>query len=91
MLLCMRTTITLDNSIFLDAKQHAAERHVTLSRFIEDAVRVRLLEMGEGQREAGPFELITVRGRSIQDSIDLDRTSSLIEADDIDAYRKNAG
>ena len=39
MLICMRTTLNIDDELFRKAKREASDRGITLTRFIEDAVR----------------------------------------------------
>jgi hypothetical protein len=71
------------------AKQRAAERGVTLSALVEDALRQHI---STGQPDSvPPFRLHTVRGRLVNPSIDLDRTSSLITAEDEIAFRGSQG
>lgn len=43
MLLCMRTTIQLDDQLLLEAKKHAAQTGRTLKAVIEDALREALI------------------------------------------------
>jgi hypothetical protein len=82
---CMRTTVSLPDPLLRNAKKRAAERHVTLSGLIEDALRAHLA------RPEGPatpaFRLHTVRGRLVSPAVDLDRTSALVAADDEADYR----
>lgn len=42
MLLCMRTTININDSLLTSAKRRAAEPHRTLTSVIEDALRLAL-------------------------------------------------
>ena len=81
----MRTTVSLPDPLLENAKRRAAERHITLSGLIEDAVREHLA------RSEGPapevFRLHTVRGKLVNPRLDLDRTSALAAADDEADYR----
>lgn len=76
----MRTTITLPEPLLKNAKRRAAEKGVTLSVLLEDALREHLA--GEPAKASRKFRLHTVRGRMVRPDLDLDRTSSLIIADD---------
>ena len=76
----MRTTITLPEPLLRNAKRRAAEKGVTLSVLLEDALRQRLAS--EPAKSARPFRLHTVRGRLVRTDLDLDRTSALITAED---------
>ena len=42
MLICMRTTLNLDDALIRAAKRQALERGVTLTKVIEDALRAEL-------------------------------------------------
>jgi hypothetical protein len=69
-----------------NAKRHAAERDITLSALVEDALRVLLL--GTRTPTVEPFHLYTVRGTLADSTLDLDRTSALIAIDDERDYAK---
>ena len=57
----MKTTLNLNDLLLTRAKRCAARSGVTLTRFVEDALRARL---AEDDRPKPPFELtlVTVRG-----------------------------
>lgn len=76
----VRTTVTITEPLLENAKQCAAQRGITLSALIEDAVR-RYLAVTEAT-PAVPFRLHTVRGRLVEPGLDLDRTSALVALDD---------
>lgn len=76
----MRTTVTLSEPLLRIAKRRASERGVTLSEFVEDALRFQLA--GKPSPAIPPFRLHTVRGRLVQPELDLDRTSALETLDD---------
>lgn len=80
----MRTTVSLPDPLLQNAKRRAAERHITLSGLIEDALRAHLAR--PEKTAPAPFRLYTVRGRLVNPQIDLDRTSALVAADDESAY-----
>jgi len=42
MLLCMRTTIELDDALFRDLKRNAAERGTTMRKLVNDLLRTGL-------------------------------------------------
>jgi predicted transcriptional regulator len=76
----MRTTIRLDDDLLRRAKRHAMERGTTLTAVIEDALRRALApESRPGRRVAS---LSTFRGDGLRPGIDLDDTSSLLDAMD---------
>ena len=75
----MRTTVSISDPLLETAKRRAADRGITLSELIEDVLRSQITE-----REAPPppFRLHTVRGRLVDPSLDLDRSSALIALED---------
>ncbi len=80
----MRTTITIDDEILNQLKSRAAAEGTTVSRVIEDllrhAVQPRLIAA------ESPFELITFgKGGGFTNS-NIDRTSALLEQDDLVRY-----
>lgn len=76
----MRTTVDLPGPLLNNAKRRAAERGVTLSAIIEDALRSHLAS--KRAASAPPFQLFTVKGRLVRPELDLDRTSALLVEDD---------
>ena len=77
MLVCMRTTLNLDDELVRRAREVAARTGSTLTRLIEDALRQSL-----GRRDSVPVEpvdLPTVGGRGLQPGVDLDDSASLLE------------
>jgi hypothetical protein len=81
----MRTTVNLPDPLLENAKRFAEEHGMTLSGLMEDALRCRMAERDVPQSAA--FRLHTVRGSRPDPSLDLDRTSALIAADDEAEYR----
>lgn len=80
----MRTTITLDENLHAELKRRAAQHGTTVSRLVEEAVRSALSPSLE-KKEKG-FELVTYGGTGRYTEHDLDKTSRLIEQDDISRY-----
>jgi hypothetical protein len=76
----VRTTVDLPQPLLHNAKRRAAERGVTLSALVEDALRTHLAAKPKGPDT--PFRLHTVRGRLVQPDLDLDRTSAIVASDD---------
>jgi hypothetical protein len=60
MLICMRTTLVIDDELLRQAKRRAAEWNLTVSDIVNNALRECL---GRPVRAAPPFALITY-GRS---------------------------
>lgn len=83
----MRTTITIDDSILDDLKQRAARRGTTVSRLIEDSVRLALAKPTEVAAAAEDFQLVTYGRGGRFTHLDVDRASALLERDDLERYR----
>ena len=79
MLLCMKTTIQLDDQLLLEAQKHAAQTGRTLKAVIEDALREALART-EATRSQTRVPLKTFKGRGVQPGVDLDDTSSLLDS-----------
>jgi hypothetical protein len=81
----MRTTITIDEEILDQLKARAAKEGTTVSRLIEDSVR--LAAKPHGEENAGqPFELVTYGKGGRFTALDVDRVSTLLEQDDVARY-----
>ena len=59
----MKTTINLNDQLLRRAKQRAARRGITLTRFVEDALRAKLID-GDRDVRAFKLQLTTVRGHA---------------------------
>jgi hypothetical protein len=60
----MRTTLDIDDSVLRQAKKLAAEENKTLTRIIEEALRVRLSPKARGGKKF-KLRLLTKTGRMI--------------------------
>jgi hypothetical protein len=80
----MRTTITIDDDLLEDLKRRAAERGTTVSRLIEDSIR--LAAARPRPAEAEEFELVTYGRGGRFTTLDVNRTSVLLEAEDVERY-----
>ena len=81
----MRTTITLDDRLLAQLKKRAAESGTSVSRLIEQAVRllIRTPRTSKGQER---FELVTFGRGGRFSRQNIDKTSRLIEDDDVARY-----
>ena len=59
----MKTTINLNDQLLRRAKQRASRRGITLTRFIEDALRAKLMD-GDRNPRGFKLRLKTVRGHA---------------------------
>jgi hypothetical protein len=85
----MRTTVSLPEPLLENAKRRAAERGITLSALVEDAVRDHLA--AAQSPPPPPFRLHTVSGKLVNPRLDLDRTSALTILDDESQYSDRKG
>jgi Arc/MetJ family transcription regulator len=74
----MRTTVRLDDDLLARAKAHAARSGTSLTKVIEDALRV-LLERTETPRQTRPFKMVTFKGDGLQPGVDLDDSAALLD------------
>lgn len=77
----MRTTISLDDNLGETARRRARQEGLSLSALVARALRTLLTDRGE-QTDSQPFRLVTVGGGGPLPGVDLDRTSSIIVAED---------
>jgi hypothetical protein len=82
----MRTTISIDDAVLEDLKQRAAQGGTTVSRLIEDSVRLALARPPESPGAPEDFELVTYGRGGRFTHLDVDRTSALLERDDLERY-----
>jgi hypothetical protein len=80
----MRTTVTIDDDLLDELKRRAAERGTTVSRLIEDAVR--LAAARPRAAEAEEFELVTYGKGGRFTTLDVNRISALLEPEDVERY-----
>lgn len=81
----MRTTITLDERLMAQLKGRAADQGTSVSKLVEQAVRlfVRTPRTPTAQQA---FELVTFGKGGRFSRHNLDKTSALIEADDVERF-----
>jgi hypothetical protein len=78
----MRTTITIDEEILEQLKARAANEGTTVSRLIEDSVRLAASSHREDVT-GETFKLVTFGKGGRFTSLDIDHVSALIEQDDV--------
>ena len=81
----MRTTITIDSQVLEQLKERAARSGGSVSRLIEQAVRLFLRARSAAAREQ-PFELVTFGAGGRLPEHNLDKTSALLEVEDLERY-----
>jgi hypothetical protein len=80
MLICMRTTLDLDDRLVTAVKRRAADTGRTMTDIIEDALRAALRPPSARRRQA-PWKWVTVKGsaRPAVDVTDRDRLYELMD------------
>lgn len=81
----MRTTITLDDRLLARLKKRAAESGTSVSRLVEQAVRLFIRTPPAAKRH-GRFELMTFGRGGRFSRQNIDKTSALLEADDMTRF-----
>ena len=81
----MRTTIRLDDRLLAQLKRRAAESGTSVSRVIDDAVRL-LMRAPDTERDAESFELVTFGAGGRFSRHNLDNASALLEMDDLERH-----
>lgn len=76
MLLCMRTTVRLDESLMKRAKRKAAEEGTTFTALVEEGLRVVLAEPSDSDEERRPVP-ISKRQGGIRPGVDLNSNAAL--------------
>ncbi len=71
----MRTTVTIDDQVFRDAKRQAADEGRTLSDLITEALRSRLARRADTSEE--PYEPVTFAGGGPLPGIDITNNAAL--------------
>ena len=84
-MVCMRTTISLDDRIFEAVKRRAAAEGRSVSAYIA-AVLDDAVKRDSPPPEARPFRLVSVGGGGPYPEIDLDRARELLVAEDEERY-----
>jgi hypothetical protein len=81
----MRTTITLDNRLLDQLKRRAAESGTSVSKLIEQAVRL-FVRTPRASPTPESFELVTFGAGGRFSRQNLDRTAALLEAEDLERF-----
>jgi hypothetical protein len=88
MLRCMRTTVTLPDSLLVQAKKRASQEGITLSDLVVAAVRDRMLRPSQSPN-LGKFRLVEYGQGGLRSGLSWGQLKH--EADGEDAARVNAG
>ena len=80
----MRTTISIDDRLLERLKKCAAESGTSVSGLIERAVRLLLQASAPQRRDR--FDLVTFGAGGQFSTLNIDKTASLLEADDLERF-----
>lgn len=83
----MRTTITLDDRLLDQLKKRATASGTSVSRLVEQAVRM-LVRTPPAARHAQRFDLVTFGSGGRFSRLSIDKTSALLEIDDVTGFAK---
>lgn len=78
MLICMRTTLNLEDGLMKELKQEAAARGTTLTAVMEEAMREHLRRGREATSRGFRLRLVTAPGAPLP-GVDLDDRDALLE------------
>jgi hypothetical protein len=84
MIACMRTTLVLDDGLLRQAKRRAAERNMTVSQIVNEALRDSLRRPA---RQAPPFSMITYGEPARRVRLEPADMSALLEDQDLQSLR----
>ena len=76
----MKTTLNLNDQILRGAKRSASRAGITLTRFVEDALRAKLID-ADRKRPAFKLKLVTVGG-SAPPNVDISDREALYDVMD---------
>ncbi len=82
MLLCVRTTIDIQDDLLVQLKLAAAESNRSLKELVEDAIRAALALRQHSRSSAESRRLVTFHGNGVQGGINLNSTSELLDVMD---------
>jgi hypothetical protein len=81
----MRTTISMDDRLLAQVKKRATESGSSVSRLIEQAIRL-LLRTPPVDKRQDKFDLVTFGSGGRFSRQNIDKTSALLENDDLERF-----
>ena len=84
----MRTTITLDDNLLAKLKKRASGSGTSVSRLIEQAIHLVMQAPPRAGRR-GAFELVTFGRGGRFSKRNIDKTSALLESDDVERFARH--
>jgi predicted transcriptional regulator len=86
MIMHMRTTINIDDRLLDKLKERASETASSVSKLIEEAVKVMINRRPPDDTAPNEFELVTFGEGGRFSRHNIDKTSSLFEEEDLEKY-----
>ena len=83
----MRTTIALDDHLLAKLKKRASESGTSVSRVIEQAIRLLIHAPIPAKRKDG-FEVVTFGVGGHFSKRNIDKTSELLESDEVERFTR---
>jgi hypothetical protein len=83
----MRTTINIEDHLLDKLKERAAENGSTVSRLIEEAVKIMMNRKPSAPDVPDEFELVTFGAGGKFSKYSIDKTAALLAADDFEKYK----
>ena len=81
----MKTTLDLNDSLIANAKALAAQKRTTLTRVVEEGLRLRLASSKAAKAKAAGYKFPILRGKGgLAPGIDPSSNSSILDAADRD-------
>ena len=80
----MRTTISIDDQLLKKTKLLAQKANLSLGEFIQACIQKALSTEKPARNKK--FKLITVKGEPLDGKLDLNRTSSILVAEDEEQF-----
>jgi len=80
----VRTTVNIREPLLVEARRLAAQRGVTLSDVVEDALRIHLAD--PAPKKQSPVQAHVVTSEIVDPLLNLDRTSDLMAREDEEAF-----
>jgi hypothetical protein len=84
MLICMRTTLVLDDGLLRQAKRRAAERNTTVSQVVNEALRESFRRPID---KAPPFSMVTYGDAGKRKRLEPAEMSALLDEQEIESLR----
>jgi hypothetical protein len=84
----MQTTLRIDDDLYREAKAEAARQGTTLTRFLEEGLRLRL--QGEAIQKPKPYSF-PVFSSGVADSRTWEELKLMAEKDELIHYREKLG